>query len=498
MQKKSVILNLIVSTITQVITLILGLILPRLILLTWGSEYNGLLSSVTNILRYLSLLEAGFNTATLQALYKTVGQNDREQTSVVVRTSQHYYHRISIVYAALVLGLSLVYPLLIESSIAYWEIVLIILLQGTVGVINFAFRASYQQLLNAEGKYYIISLITLMTTFLTYAVKIVAVTVFNSVLIMQIMSVAVIIIQITVYAFYFNRKYYWINKNAKRNESLLQNRKYYFIQQVAGLVFNSTDTFVLSIFCGLKVASVYAVYNLVYTALAQIISLIRGSSNFVLGQSYHKDKGLFEKVYDAYSAMQSTIGGIMASISIVNNTESAKIYTKGVTDIDYIDFIAAFLFSFNLMLECSRGTSLASANIAGKAPQTTWRYVLEAALNLGSSLILVQFIGLRGVLIGTGVAGLYRTTDSIIYTNKYVLERPSTSELRMVGINFVLYFVIAFISYRLISLNCSGYFELLLTAIIVGVCVVATYGFIFYLLNREEAKVLFNALKKRV
>lgn len=497
MQKKNVLVNLIVSTITQIITLILGLILPRLILITWGSEYNGLLSSVTNILRYLSLLEAGFNTATLQALYKTVGQNDREQTSVVVRTSQHYYHRISLVYAAMVIAISLVYPLLLESTISYWEIVLIIVLQGAVGVINFAFRASYQQLLNAEGKYYIISLITLMTTVLTYAVKIIAVTVFNSVLIMQVLSVVVILIQITVYALYFNKRYYWINKKAKRNESLLKNRKYYFIQQVAGLVFNSTDTFVLSIFCGLKVASVYAVYNLVYTALGQIIALIRGSTNFVLGQSYHKDKSLFQKVYDAYSAMQSTIGSIMASICIVLIINFVRIYTKGVSDIDYIDFIAASLFSFNLILECSRGTSLASANIAGKAPQTTWRYVLEAGINLFSSLILVQFIGLRGVLIGTALAGLYRTTDSIIYTNKYVMGRSPLAELRMVLINFILYFLIAFIAHSFVVLNMPGYGQLFIASIITGVIVALVYGIAFYILNHQEAKVLMKALLKR-
>ena len=52
MKKKAVIKNLIVSTLTQLITLIFGMILPRFILLAWGSEYNGLLSSVTNILRY--------------------------------------------------------------------------------------------------------------------------------------------------------------------------------------------------------------------------------------------------------------------------------------------------------------------------------------------------------------------------------------------------------------------------------------------------------------
>lgn len=497
MKKKNVVLNLVVSMTTQLITLILGLVLPRLILLTWGSEYNGLLSSITNILRYLTLLEAGFNTATLQALYKTVAEDDKEHTSVVVRTSQHFYHKISFVYSAIVLIIAIAYPAVVNSTISYWEMFWIIILQGMAGVINFAFRASYQQLLNAEGKYYVISLITLMTTILTYGAKILAVKVFNNIITMQVMSVLVIFIQILVYAVYFNKRYYWINKNAVCDETLLENRKYYFTQQVAGLIFNSTDTFVLSIFCGLKVASVYAVYNLVYTALAQIISLIRGSTSFVLGQSYHKDKILFQKVYDSYSAMQSMVGGILASTSIVLIINFVRIYTKGITDIDYVDFIAAFLFSFNLMLECSRGASLASANIAGKAPETTWRYILEAAINLITSLILVQFIGMKGVLLGTALAGIYRTTDSILYTNQYVLERSSLGEFKMVSIDFLIYFIVAFMSVRVFAFDVTSYFELLEIAIVTGIIIVLTYLVAFILFNKNEAKDLIKALKNR-
>lgn len=497
MKKKNVVYNLIISMITQLITLILGLVLPRLILVTWGSEYNGLLSSVTNILRYLTLLEAGFNTATLQALYKTVAENDKEQTSVVVRTSQHYYHKISFVYATIVLLIAIIYPIVVNSTISYWEMFWIIVLQGIVGVINFAFRASYQQLLNAEGKYYVISLITLMTTVLTYGAKIIAVKVFNNVITMQIMSVLVILLQILVYAIYFSKRYYWINKKAKCNESLLENRKYYFTQQIAGLIFNSTDTFILSIFCGLKVASVYAVYNLVYTALAQVISLIRGSTSFVLGQSYHKDKVLFQKVYDSYSAMQSMVGGVMASISIVLIINFVKVYTKGITDIDYVDFIAAFLFSFNLMLECSRGASLASANIAGKAPETTWRYILEAAINLISSLVLVRFIGMKGVLLGTSLAGLYRTTDSILYTNRHVLQRSSIGEFKNVWIDFLIYFSIAFMSAKVLKINATSYVQLLGIAVVTGVIIVLLYLITFIIFNRKEAANLIIALKKR-
>lgn len=495
MKKKTVIENLIVSTLTQLITLILGMILPRLILLAWGSEYNGLLSSVTNILRYLSLLEAGFNTATLQALYKSVGQDDREQTSIVIKTSQHYYHRISVVYALMVLLISIGYPLIVKSEIPFWETFIIIILQGAVGVINFAFRAAYQQLLNAEGKYYVISLITLLTTVLTYAAKILSIGYFNSVVIMQIMSVLVIIVQVTIYAIYFNRRYTWIDKDARIDESLLENRKYYFTQQVAGLIFNSTDTFVLSVFCGLKVASVYATYNLVYTALAQIISLIRGSTSFVLGQSFHKDESFFKRVYDAYSAMQSMIGGIMASISMVLIINFIQLYTQGINDVNYIDFVAAILFSFNLMLECSRGASLASANIAGKAPDTTWRYILEAAINLISSLILVQFVGMKGVLLGTAIAGLYRTTDSIIYTNIHVLNRSSLYEFKNVLTDFALFFGIVYISHNLLNINAVSYLQLFGYAIITGIIVTAVYGISFIVLNKNVTRDLIQAIK---
>lgn len=495
MNKKTVIQNLIISMLTQLITLILGMILPRLILLAWGSEYNGLLSSVTNILRYLSLLEAGFNTATLQALYKSVGQNDREQTSIVIRTSQHYYQRISVAYALMVLLISIGYPLIIKSEIPYWETFTIIVLQGAVGVINFAFRAAQQQLLNAEGKYYVISLITLLTTVLTYAAKILSIGYFNSVVIMQVMSVLVIIVQVTIYAVYFNRRYKWLDKNARIDESLLENRKYYFTQQIAGLIFNSTDTFVLSVFCGLKVASVYATYNLVYTALAQIISLIRGSTSFVLGQSFHKDESFFKRVYDAYSAMQSMVGGIMASISMVLIINFIQLYTQGINDVNYIDFIAALLFSFNLMLECSRGASLASSNIAGKAPDTTWRYILEAAINLISSLVLVNFVGMKGVLLGTAIAGLYRTTDSIIYTNIHVLNRSSIYEFKNVLIDFALFFGIVYVSHNVISINATNYIQLFVYAIVTGIIVVVIYGLTFIMLNKNVTKDLIQTLK---
>ena len=67
MDKSRGLKNIVFGIAAQVITIILGIMIPRLVLVNLGSESNGLLSSVGNALIYMSLLEEGVGTATIQA-----------------------------------------------------------------------------------------------------------------------------------------------------------------------------------------------------------------------------------------------------------------------------------------------------------------------------------------------------------------------------------------------------------------------------------------------
>lgn len=55
---KKVVLNIITSLLLQVIILICGFIVPKLIITNFGSDVNGLISSITQFLAYISLLES--------------------------------------------------------------------------------------------------------------------------------------------------------------------------------------------------------------------------------------------------------------------------------------------------------------------------------------------------------------------------------------------------------------------------------------------------------
>ena len=66
--------NIVTGLFNQLVTIALGILIPRLILTSLGSEANGLLSSVNQVLAYLALLEAGIGTASMQALLDEMRQ----------------------------------------------------------------------------------------------------------------------------------------------------------------------------------------------------------------------------------------------------------------------------------------------------------------------------------------------------------------------------------------------------------------------------------------
>ena len=74
---------------------------------------------------------------------------------------------------------------------------------------------------------------------------------------------------------------------------------------------------------------------------------------------------------------------------------------------------------------------------AGAFKQTQWRSIIESVINLMVSLIMVQYIGIYGVLVGTIATLLYRTNDVIIYANWNILHRLPWQTYKRWGINLV-------------------------------------------------------------
>ena len=95
MNKSKLTKNIYISFGGQLIIIILGLIIPRLFISNYGSDINGLLSTITQIYTYMALLEAGIGQAARNQLFKPFKENDRNEINYIISIARNYYRRFT-------------------------------------------------------------------------------------------------------------------------------------------------------------------------------------------------------------------------------------------------------------------------------------------------------------------------------------------------------------------------------------------------------------------
>lgn len=485
--------NLVFNLLSQLIILFLGILLPRLVLVSYGSEVNGLLNTVSQIFVYVGLLEAGIGNASVNALYKPIVERNISTISEIYCATNKYYRKLTVVYFICVVLFASIYPFCITTSLNRISVVLIILFEGMGGVITFWFVAALKQVLIADGRNYIIANITMLVRVTTSIAKIIIISLGYDVVLVQASWFVINCIQVIIYVFYFKHKYSWIEEIQNPSMDHLAQKNAFLVHEISGVIFSSTDTFVISTFCGLVSASIYSVYNLVFNSLNSLISAVNNGMHFILGQTYSKDPEKYIKVHDAYDSIYMAVVFALMSVAYVLIYPFVNLYTAGIKDADYIVAGLPFLFALIQMLSCSRAVSSRLINVAGYARATQNRSVLEAAINLVVSLILVNVIGIYGALIGTIVALLYRTNDIIIYANKKILKRSPWVTYKKMLANLLIFGLIIIIDQHLCTWmmdKCSSYLYLVVIAIPVTLVICAIYVVIAFLQNKDLIRVL--------
>ena len=342
-------------------------------------------------------------------------------------------------------------------------------------------------LLQAEGKSYIKTSLTMFTNVFKNVMKIILMTFGFDVVFVQAIAMAVSLIQMIYILWYIRKHYQWIDLKVTPNTKAISQSKNVLVHQVSGLIFNNTDNIVLSIFCGLKTVSVYAMYNLFYTMINTAQVTVSGSVVFLLGQTFHSDKKRFIKLYDCYEVYYLALTFALYSVTTFFILPFMKLYTKGVNDIDYINQYLPYLFAVIGLLSSGRNAPNNVIGFAEHFKQTQYRSIIEAIINISVSIISVMYFGIYGVLFGTIAALLYRTNDIIIYANKKILQRSVWIAYKRWIANIVVFVIVQFLS-RFIILDLSSYWKVFLWAVPYTAATFIIYFGVASLLDIETAK----------
>ena len=437
--KKNIIKNTVVGFGSQIIILILGLIVPRIIMTHYGSDTNGLINTFTQIFTYMALLEAGISQASRNALYKYIVKDDRDGISLIMSASRRYYRKISYIYLAAVVALSFVVPFILKTEIDYWTIFFFVIFEGLTSVIAFYFVNTWTAFLTASGKSYITNSLTLLSKVLGYGVRI-ALALFNiNIAFIQVGYFAVSLIQLSIYYVYMHKKYGWIDYKAAPKDYKLADRNSYIVTELAMTVFSSTDMIILSIFVSTALSSVYSTYTMVFGALSTLLNSIYSAINYNLGQAYSENIERYKHLHDMFHSFFMSCITILMCVAYILILPFIRLYTEGVTDINYIDSRLPIFFCLVQMLSWSRWVPGNLTGIAGYAKQTSYISLVEAGINIVVSLILVRPLGILGVLIGTVAALPIKAVYCNWLADRKIMKRSPSKTILMFIINYAVF-----------------------------------------------------------
>ena len=480
----------------NVITSLVAIVIPRLFIVNYGSEVNGLLTSIRQIYVYLALLEAGVGDASVIALYGPIGRRDHKAANEILAATHYYYKKIGFIYAAAIIALGLIYPLLLNTDIPYSVCCLVILLQGSGSVISYLFQGKYNMLLRVDNRNYVTTNLGTVTSVLTDICRIGLLMMGRSIVAVQAAYLAFNLIKMLYIAWYIRRNYPWIDLSVKPNFQAISQKSAVLVHQVSSLVFSHTDVLILTFVSGLKTVSLYSMYATIYGMVSNIITITTNSVQSVLGQAFHNDQKKYILMQDTFETYYLALVFGLFAIASIFILPFMKLYTAGA-DINYIDYKLPILFGAYHLLTYGRTSANLVISFAGKFKETQWRAWLETIINLAVSFACVFRFGIYGVLFGTIAALLYRANDIILYANKIVLKRSPWPTYRRWLINAGIFAVSVFLFVRM-PLRLDSYLWLLLNAIWVSAVVLAVFFIINSLAEPASRKTAFQYARSMV
>ncbi|MEY2192743.1 lipopolysaccharide biosynthesis protein [Neobacillus sp. BF23-41] len=409
MRVKNSIYNILAGIGSQIIITLLSFISRSVFVNYLGAEYLGVNGLFSNILGMLSLAEAGIGSAIIYNLYKPVAEGNKERINILMQFYKKAYMVIALV--VLLLGLSLL-PFLKyfikDSTVDNIGLIYVIFLLNTASSYLFSYKISF---LNVCQKGYIVTGVYSLSSILATCIKIGILYATNNYILYLVIDILITIITSIILTFIANKMYPLLrNKGSGKldeetRSNIVKNVKALILHNIGGYAVFGTDNIVIASFVSVKAVGLYSNYymliNICRTFINQFFDNITHSvGNLVAEENEEKLFTIFKVTmlinFWIYSFFTIFLYIIMEPF-ITFWLGSDFIMGKSILIILMINF---FVSGMRRSISIVKTTS-------GIFQEDRFAPFFEAAINLGASIILVNYIGITGVFIGTLISTLF-------------------------------------------------------------------------------------------
>lgn len=446
MRSKKALYNIISQMSYEIVAMICGLILPRFILAAFGSSYNGMISSITQFLDYISILTLGISGSTRVAIYKANANGNIRDVSAVLKATEIYMRKVAIAFIAYMSILTIIYPYLVKNEFKWIEAASLVVIIGIGTFAEYFFGITYKTFLMANQSMYIYNTIQIGSKIANTLVSVLLIKCGYSIQIVKLGS-AICFAATPIILNQVVRKKYGIFKDVEPDNSALKQRGDVMAHSIANCIHQYTDVFLLTIFTTPKIVSVYSVYTLVLGSLRKLQNVFTTGLEGAYGDLWARGEiEKFELNFNTFEYLIFSFVSVVFSCAAFLLLPFVQLYTKGIDDTEYLLPSFAFMSVITYAVFCLRAPYLTAVQAAGKYKETKKGAFVEAGLNLGISIIGVFKFGLLGVTFGTLAANTFRTLQYAVFiSRKMLLHRPITKFINRflwLGLNVSLIFLL--------------------------------------------------------
>lgn len=493
---KKVVINFIFTILLELVTIISSFILPRLIIYNYGSDVNGLVTSISSFLGYLTLLQSGAGGVVRASLYKPLSTSNTNEISSIINASNSFFRKIGYFTFVYIIILVIFFCSSFVDKFDYLYISLLVIFIGLGTAAHYFFGLSSQILLNSDQKIYLNSIFQMILLLVNILISVILINNGYSIQFVKLISSILYVTKPILLNFYVIRKYK-INKHITPNNKLISQRWDGFGHTIAYFVHTKIDVFALTIFSTLKNVSIFSVYSMITSGLTVIINSLSSAVQSAFGNMLAKKESVsLLRNFKLYVIINNTITNILFGVAVVLILPFIVLYTKDINDSSYINQTFSILIVLSEYFFCLRMPYHSIIISAGHYKNTKKGAYIEALINVIITIFLVKKFGLVGVTVGTLIAMIYRTIDYVIYLHNNIICLELRSFVKQIFVN-ILIFISFFVIYLLIpkfEINtylkwCS--YGVLYSVILLIINII--FAFIFY---RDECQHLITMIKK--
>ena len=396
--------NILFGFCLKIYQLLMPFIIRTIIIYVLGMEYAGLNSLFVSVLSVLNIAELGVGTIMVFYMYKPIEEGDTNKICALMSLYKTYYRVIGLVILVIGLCLTPFLDKLIKGDVPN-DINLYILYFLNLGatVLSYWLFAYKNSLFQAHQRNDVVSKVTIVTDTIKYVLQIILLFSLKNYYYYVITLLITQVLNNIIIAICADKTY--PDYKPKSKPSSLERKKInssikdVFCGQLGLIVTLSVDSIVISAFLGLIPLAQYQNYYYIINALIAFFTIFYQSMRASIGTNIIVKNQ--QDNFKDFMFVNFLVFGVLGFCSscLLNMFQpfiELWVGKKNVLQQSCVILFAIYFFIYevSLLIGCYK-------DVSGKWHADRFRPLITAIVNLVLNIVMVQIIGLNGILLST-------------------------------------------------------------------------------------------------